>query len=567
MMDMKEKIAAACGKRKAQTVFKNGTVINVFSGELLRADVAVCGGTIVGVGDYEGETEYDVSGKYIAPGFIDSHLHIESSMTTPANFVSRVLAQGTTTLVADPHELANVSGTDGLEFMLSEAERLPCNLFVMLPSCVPATPFEDSGAVLSAKELSACKNRKNVAGLGEMMNFVGVTGGDGEVLDKLAAFENSNIDGHAPGLCGKPLCAYRLAGITTDHECTTKDEVADRIRAGMFVLAREGSAAKNLEDIVRAIQELGFGYSRVAFCTDDKHIEDIRSQGHISSNIRKAIALGVPLADAYRMATINAAEHYGFRGIGAVAPGYQADLVILDDAKRVVIDSVWYKGVKMSERCEPAKIAEAEIPEALLGTVRLAPLGEDSFRLKVTREKSPVIEVIPGQIVTGRADSELPTQDGYFVPGRKYQKIAVIERHHATGRIGLGVVTGLNIDGALASTVGHDSHNLLVIGSSDRDMLAAVKELERTGGGFALAQNGRIVDSLALPVCGLISDAPPEQTVQKLREMTATARGMGVPEDIEPFVTSSFLALPVIPRLRITNRGVFDLSEQSFLSI
>ena len=526
-MDMKEKIAAACGKRKAQTVFKNGTVINVFSGELLRADVAVCGGTIVGVGDYEGETEYDVSGKYIAPGFIDSHLHIESSMTTPANFVSRVLAQGTTTLVADPHELANVSGTDGLEFMLSEAERLPCNLFVMLPSCVPATPFEDSGAVLSAKELSACKNRKNVAGLGEMMNFVGVTGGDGEVLDKLAAFENSNIDGHAPGLCGKPLCAYRLAGITTDHECTTKDEVADRIRAGMFVLAREGSAAKNLEDIVRAIQELGFGYSRVAFCTDDKHIEDIRSQGHISSNIRKAIALGVPLADAYRMATINAAEHYGFRGIGAVAPGYQADLVILDDAKRVVIDSVWYKGVKMSEHCEPAKIAEAEIPEALLGTVRLAPLGEDSFRLKV----------------------------------------AVIERHHATGRIGLGVVTGLNIDGALASTVGHDSHNLLVIGSSDRDMLAAVKELERTGGGFALAQNGRIVDSLALPVCGLISDAPPEQTEQKLREMTATARGMGVPDDIEPFVTSSFLALPVIPRLRITNRGVFDLSEQSFLSI
>ncbi len=566
-MDINDKLAAACGKKKAQTVFKNGTVINVFSGELIRADVAVCGGTIVGVGEYEGEIEYDVSGKYIAPGFIDSHLHIESSMTTPANFVSRVLAQGTTTLIADPHEIANVSGAAGLEFMLSEAERLPCNLFIMLPSCVPATPFENSGAVLSAKELLAFKNRKNVAGLGEMMNFVGVTEGDSEVLEKLTAFADVNIDGHAPGLCGKPLCAYRLAGISTDHECTSKEEVADRIRMGMLVLAREGSAAKNLESIIRAIQELGFGYDRVAFCTDDKHIEEIRSQGHISFNIKKAISLGVPLADAYRMASVNAAEHYGFRNIGAIAPGYQADMVILDDAENVVIDSVWYRGERVSAHGEPASVREADIPAELLGTVRLGPLCEDSFRLRVTREKSPVIGVIPGQIVTERIDAALPSEGGYFAPGREYQKIAVIERYRATGQIGLGVVKGLNLDGALAATVGHDSHNLLVIGSNDRDMLAAARELERLGGGFALACGGKVLDSLALPVCGLISDAPPEQTERKLREMTATARGMGVPEGIEPFVTSSFLALPVIPELRITNKGVFDLSEQRFLSI
>ena len=399
------------------------------------------------------------------------------------------------------------------------------------------------------------------------MNFPGVLAGDPDVLEKLTAFAGTNIDGHAPGLCGKELCAYRLAGITTDHECTTKQEVADRIRAGMTVLAREGSAAKNLADIVGAVQELGFGYGRVAFCTDDKHIEEIRAQGHISFNVRKAIALGVPVADAYRMASVNAAEHYGFHGLGAIAPGYQADLVILNDVEKVEIDSVWYRGEKVSEHGEPAAIEQTRVPERLLNTVNTGRLDGESLRLRVTQERSPVIEVIPGQIVTGRADVKLPAENGFFTPGREYQKIAVVERHHATGQVGLGVVKGLWLDGALASTVGHDSHNLLLIGSNDGDMLAAAREIERIKGGFALVRGGCVLASLALPVCGLMSDEAPEQTEKKLREMTAVARGMGVPESIEPFVTASFLALPVIPRLRVTNRGVFDVSEQSFLSI
>lgn len=569
MSDRAEMIARAMGKKKAETVFKNGNVINVFSGECIRADVAVCDGMIIGVGNYEGEKEIDVSGKYIAPGFIDSHLHIESSMTTPANFVSRVLAHGTTTLVADPHEVANVRGKEGIEFMLAEAKRLPCNLFVMIPSCVPATPFESSGAVMNAEEIAVFKGRENVAGLGEMMNFVGVTAGDSSVLEKLKVFsgDHDNIDGHAPGLGGNALNAYRLAGITTDHECTTEDEVAQRVRTGMMVLAREGSAAKNLTAIIKAVQKLGFGYERIAFCTDDKHIEEIRSCGHISYNIKRAIELGVPVVDAYKMATINAARHYGFKKLGAVAPGYQADLVILDDAEKVKIHSVWYCGCKVSENCEPAVIEEAEIPPALLNTVNIGELSPEMFKLPVRNQLSPVIKVIPGEIVTEREDVSLPVENGYFKPNKEYQKIAVIDRYRGTGEASIGVVAGLTLSGAIAATVGHDSHNLLVIGDNDKDMLAAVKQLEQLGGGFILVKEGEVLEQLPLPVCGLISDAAPEETEAKLRYMTEIARKMGVPEDIEPFITTSFLALPVIPRLRITNKGIFDVVEQRFLEI
>ncbi|MBQ9939430.1 MAG: adenine deaminase [Oscillospiraceae bacterium] len=569
MCDLTEKIAQATGRKKAQTVFKNGTVINVFSGELINADVAVCDDTIIGIGSYDGEEEIDINGKYIAPGFIDSHLHIESSMTTPANFVSRVLAHGTTTLIADPHEIANVSGRKGIEYMLSESERLPCNIMVMIPSCVPATPFEDSGAVMDADEVAFFKGKKNVAGLGEMMNFVGVNLGDKDVLKKLEVFsENAdNIDGHAPGVSGKYLNAYRMAGITTDHECTTAEEVLERIRAGMMVLAREGSAAKNLDDIINAVKELGFGYDMIAFCTDDKHIEDIATEGHISYNIKRAIELGVPTVDAYRMATINAARHYRFKKLGAIAPGYQADMVILDDVQQVRINSVWYKGKKVSENCRPAAVEEGKVPEELLNSVKIGEITPDSFKLAVENSVSPVIKVLAGQIVTDRADVALPTEDGYFKANSEYQKIAVIERHKASGKIGVGVVSGMGISGAIASTVGHDSHNLLVIGDSDNDMFVAVKHLEKIGGGFVLVKDGKVLEDLPLPICGLITDEDPEKTEQKLKYMTGIARKMGVPEGIEPFITTSFLALPVIPRLRITNYGIFDVAEQQFLKI
>lgn len=551
-------LQAAKGERPAELVLKNGTVMNLYTNELLPADVAVCGGMIVGVGDYSGETEIDCTGKTVAPGFIDAHLHIESSMVTPARFAGVVAPWGTTTLIADPHEIANVAGLAGIEYMLGQTG-LPLNLFVMLPSCVPATPFEDSGAVLTADELVRFKNHPNVLGLGEMMNFPGVLGGDPQVYAKLQAFEGRVVDGHAPMVLGKGLQAYRLAGVLDDHECSDEAEVLEKLRSGMFLSVREGSAAKNLDTILTAALKHNLGFDRMAFCTDDKHIGDIEREGHISYCVRRALELGVSLFDAYRMASLNAAQFYGLRRLGAVAPGCQADLVILGDVRSVSVEAVYHNGVSVSQNGSRPSTGSVPCPAPLLDTVDPAPLSKEQLQLKTDGSPFPCIEIVPNQIITKCSQDVLPSRDGLFIPQGEYRKIAVIERHHATGKLGVGVVKGFPIDGAIASTVGHDSHNLIVIGSSDNDMLAAVEELKRCRGGFAIVQRGNVLGTLPLEVCGLMTDADTGEVERALAELLQTAHSAGIPGGFEPFITMSFLALPVIPEIRLTDRGIIRL--------
>lgn len=551
-------LQASKGERPAELVLKNGQVLNLFTRELLPADVAVCSGQIVGVGSYSGEQEVDCTGKTIVPGFIDAHLHIESSMVTPARFAGVVAPWGTTTLIADPHEIANVAGLAGIEYMLGQTG-LPLNLYVMLPSCVPATPFEDSGAVLTAEELIKLKDHPNVLGLGEMMNFPGVLAGDSGVYQKLEAFDGRVIDGHAPMLSGRELQAYRLAGILDDHECSCEEEVLEKLRTGMFLSVREGSAAKNLDAILQTALKHNLGFDRMAFCTDDKHIGDIEREGHISYSVKRAIELGVNLFDAYRMSSYNAAQFYGLCHLGAVAPGYQADLVLLDDVQTVSVCAVYHGGKLVSQKKSKPETAAPPCPNNLLHSVNPAPVSKGDLQLPLDGTPFPCIEMIPNQILTKCAMEIPPAVDGLFVPQGDYRKIAVIERHHATGKLGIGVLKGFPVNGAIASTVGHDSHNLIVIGSNDADMLAAIDELKRCQGGFTIVQDGRVLGTLPLPVCGLMTDEDTGLVEQKLAALLETAHSAGIPRSFEPFIALSFLALPVIPEIRLTDRGIVRL--------
>ncbi len=565
-------LETARGDRPAEIVFRGAEVLNVFTGEWRREDVAVSQGTIVGVGVYEGEREVDCRGKYLVPGFIDAHLHVESSMLTPAGMAAEVLPSGTTTLIADPHEIANVCGLAGLRYMLDAAKSLPLSLFFMLPSCVPATKWDQGGAVLGAKELCSLLDDPQVLGLGEVMDFPAVCRGEPGLLDKLRAFEGRVIDGHAPLLSGKALQAYRLAGIDTDHECSDGAEALEKLRAGFAVLVREGSAAHNLQTILTAVKEAGGGIDRLAFCTDDKHVEDIRRDGHIRHNIRQAIALGIPAADAYRMASWNAARIYGLRGYGAVAPGYRADLVLLDNRNQAAVHAVYTGGVCRWQAGQPIPAVEGiPVPASLRDTVHLRapetePIGTKPLVLPVPPDGVfPVMELVPYQINTRRRDLVVPVRDGVFQAGGEFLKAAVLERHHATGRIGLGVVKGMGLRGTAASTVAHDSHNLIVVGDRDEDMLLAIRELERCGGGYTLVRDGEVMATLPLPVAGLMTDRPADEVNAILRRMADLARGMGVPEWADPFQTMSFLSLPVIPELRLTDHGIFDVMEQRYV--
>ncbi len=565
-------LETARGIRPAEKVFHGAEVLNVFTGEWRVEDVAVSDGVVVGVGYYEGEEVIDCRGKALVPGFIDAHLHVESSMLTPAAMAAEVLPSGTTALIADPHEVANVCGLAGVRYMLDAARELPLSLFVMLPSCVPATKWDEGGAVLGAQELCALREAPQVLGLGEVMDFPAVCAGEPGILAKLEAFDGRVIDGHAPLLSGGGLQAYRLAGIDTDHECSCGEEALEKLRAGFAVLVREGSAAHNLETILTAVLEAGVGTQRLAFCTDDKHIEDIRRDGHIRHNVREAIRLGIPAADAYRMGSWNAAQIYGLRGYGAVAPGYRADLVVLDDKDEVAVRAVYTGGVCRWEAGRPIPpLAGIPVPAALKDTVHVRPAGggplnEGSLALPAPGDGVlPVIELIPRQINTCRRDLAVPRRGGYFQAGGDFLKAAVLERHHATGRIGLGVVKGLGLRGTAASTVAHDSHNLIVLGDRDEDMLLAVQELERCGGGYTLVRDGKVLATLPLPVAGLMSDRPAGEVNACLSRMSALSREMGVPEWHDPFQTMSFLSLPVIPELRLTDRGIFDVGEQRYL--
>ncbi len=558
-MNRERLIQTALGEKEPALVLKNARIINVFTGEILPGDIAITDGRIAGVGAYEsGEETVDLGGAYVAPGFIDAHVHIESSMVTPPVYCAEALRWGTTTLITDPHEIANVAGGDGVQFMLDLSERLPINYYVQLPSCVPATPFEHAGDIFTAEKMRRFLDHPRVLGLGEMMNYPGVAGCDPEVMAKLELYGGRVIDGHAPGILGNGLQAYISAGMATDHESTSWAEAKEKLRAGLAVLVREGSACKNLEEIIRGVLADGVDTWHLAFCTDDKHLSDIRREGTIRYNILRAIACGMDPVTAIQIATINAARIYRLHGLGAVAAGYRADLVVLRDLKSMEVLSVYKDGQKQPET-QPAGLVGG-CTDKILHSVRLAPVAETSFALP-DWPRYPVIRIMPGNVTTTRFDVDAAEVPAMLADGR-LRKIAVIERHHATGNIGVGLLAGYGLThGAVATTVAHDSHNLIVAGDNDADMLAAVREIERVQGGYTIVRGGRVLGTLPLPAAGLMSLDGANTFIPALDRMIEEARAQGVADGVDPFITLSFMALPVIPEIRITDIGLFDVTN------
>ena len=553
---------AARKEEPAELVLKNAKIVNVFTDRVEEGNIAITNGMIVGIGDYRGKEEIDLGGKYVTSGFINAHLHLESTMVNPQVLIAQAAKHGTTTFIVDPHEAANVSGTDGIDYLLEQTKNSPAHVYVMIASCVPATSIDDSGAVLTAEEMKPYISNRRVLGLGEVMDDFAVIGSDPGMNAKLELFDGKVKDGHAPGLTDEQLSAYVLAGITTDHEGTTYEYVMKERSMGMVCHIREGSAARNLENIVRGIVENNTNTEGFCFCTDDKHIDDVAREGDIDHNVRKAVSMGISPIAAVKMATIQPARCYGLRRTGAVAPGYDADLVVWDSLKEFNAQMVFYKGKNIESML---RVRPEPCPEQLLDTVHLGDIDPEKLRLKLDTRPFPVIQMLPGEILTMRRDLVLPGKD-YFEPDGSIDKIAVFERHHATGKVGVGAIKGFGLkNGAIASSVSHDSHNIIAIGTNDRDILLAVRELERTHGGMTIVENGEVFDTIELPIMGLISDRSYSYVSKKVRRMTAKAHKMGVPADMEPFITLSFMALPVIPEIRCTPRGVYSVSEGRFL--
>lgn len=557
-------IEAAAGRKKAKLVLKNAQVVNVFTKQVEQADVAVEAGVIAGVGQYSGEEEVDCTGLYLCPGFVDAHIHVESTMAVPYEFARAVATSGTTTVVADPHEIVNVCGAPAVEWLLKASEALPVDIYWMMPSSVPATPFETNGAPFTAQEMAPfAQMGPRVAGLGEVMCYPDVVAGTGEIYGKLALFAHKHIDGHAPGLSGKALAAYAAAGIETEHECTSFAEAKEKLAAGLAILVREGSAAKNLTAIVEGLLKEGLPTDRFLFCTDDKHLDDIAREGHIRWNVHQAVQLGMPVVDAICMASYNAARVYGLKGVGAIAPGYRADIVLLDDWKQVHVHAVYKDGVPVEQKIAAARRVPA--PAALTHTMHFAPVTPQQLALPV-QGKAHVIEMVPYQIVTRHAVEPVPSENGLFRPNKTYSKLCVIERHGRGGNIAVCPLKGYGITGgAIATSVAHDSHNIIAAGDNDGDIALAVNHLQKTGGGYALAAGGRILGALALPVGGLMSEAPWEQTRDETNAILKQAAKMGIPYHVDPFISLSFMALPVIPSLRLTDRGLFDVDTFAFV--
>ena len=555
-MKREQLISAALGREQPDLVLKNAKIINVFTGEILDGDIAVQDGYIAGIGSYQGKEEHDLGGRYAVPGFINAHLHVESSMVTPLVYAYEELRHGTTTLITDPHEIANVGGLEALEDILKAAEKCPVNYYVMLPSCVPATPFEHAGAVLSAADLLTLKNRAGVLGLGELMNTPGTLGLDSGVMAKIHAFSDTVIDGHSPMLAGKELNAYICAGVRTDHEAISYEEAAEKLRKGLAVLVREGSASKNLESIITGVVRNGIDTSRMAFCTDDKHLADIRREGTIRFNIQRAVKLGLPPVKAIQMATINAAAVYGLKDLGAIACGYKADIAVVDDLTDFHVHNVYKDGIQL---CDLPPAEDMTYNPKLLSSVCLAPLHESDFNIP-GQEAYPVIGIVEHQIVTRKIMMKHSDIINGLADGT-VRKIAVAERHHATGCMACGYITGYGLKhGAIASTVAHDSHNLIIIGDNNADMLAAAEEIQRIGGGYTIVCDGSVKASLPLELGGLMSLQSADEFIPELDRIIRMAYDMGVNKNIDPFITMSFMALPVIPELRITDCGMFDVN-------
>ncbi|MBC9785110.1 adenine deaminase [Heliobacterium chlorum] len=565
---VKNLIAVANGERPADLVLKNAEIFNVFTGEFERGDIALVGGYIAGVGDYSGEVEYDCSGRYVTPGFIDGHVHIESSMVSPSEFARAVVPLGTTTVIADPHEIANVAGREGIRFMLDSSEQVPLNVYLMLPSAVPATTLETSGATLNASDLAEFLDHPRVLGLGEMMNFPGLLSRDEQVVAKLEMVGERVIDGHGPTLTGKALNAYIAAGVRSDHECTTAAEASERLSKGMVMMLREGSAAKNLLDLLPAVKPTTS--RRCIMVTDDRHPDDLIQSGHINQMVKMTVDAGIDIATAIQMATINTATYFRLHDLGAVAPGYRADLLVFDDLMNWKPQAVFRAGKKVAEKGRPLFERMLVSGTPVHRSLHIGDLTSEDLQVPARSKMARVIELAPRQIFTRERIMTVPVRDGRFVaaPEENLLKLAVIERHKQTGNVGVGFVYGLGLRvGAIASTVAHDSHNLVVAGATDADMLLALEEIERNEGGLAIVADGRVLGSLPLPLGGLMSEGDIYEVQTKLNELLHIARQLGVHREYDPFLTLAFLSLPVIPELKLTDKGLVDVRQMQLVPV
>ncbi len=562
--ELKNLIDAAAGRRPADLVITNCRIVNVLNGEITAGNVAVAGGKIVGMGaaDYDGSKVFDAGGKFLAPGFIDAHIHIESSYITPEQLGRIIVPCGTTSIVADPHEIANVCGIDGLRYMLNAAQRTKLRIIYAMPSCVPATPFEDAGAIIEAADMLELIGDKNIFGLGEFMNVPGIVDADDKVLDKLALAKHFGklIDGHAPNVTGKSLNAYLSAGIVGDHECRTLAEMNERIAKGMYVLIREGSACHDLKSLIKGVTPANS--RRVLLCSDDRQPKTILERGHIDNNLRMCVAEGIDPVTAIQMASLNVAEAFRLHERGAIKIGGVADLVLLDDLRDFRVSDVWIGGehVARDGRYLP-QIFPADT-SSVCGSVKVRDFTIDRLKLNLSRGKVNVIGIETGGVVTKKIIADVQLADGDFVfdPAQDICKLAVIERHHMTGKVGLGLLGGYGIKrGAVAVSVAHDSHNIIAAGVNNADIFAAVDALIRMDGGMVLVNGGKVIASIPLPVAGIMSNLTGEELKDELDDLHAKAHAvLGISADVEPIMTLTFMSLPVIPELKLTARGLFD---------
>jgi len=564
-MNLKELISVARGEIPADLLLKNARIVNTFIGEIEQADVAIYGDRIAGVGDYGKAKEIiDLQGRFLAPGLINGHTHIESSMLHPARYAQAVVPRGTLAVVTDLHEIANVCGSEGIKFVTDLARKLPLDMLFMAPSCVPATHLETSGAQISSKEVKKILAHPKIIGLGEMMNFPGVVSGDEEVLKKISASKGKVIDGHAPGLAGKELNAYLSAGILSDHESTTLEEGKEKLRRGMYLMIREGSSEKNLDALLPLVTDNT--YKRCFFVVDDRNCSDLLQEGDIDAVVRKAIDRGLEPIRAIQMATINTAEYFRLYDRGGIGPGYIANLITITDLAKLEIDMVFYQGKLVARQGKPL-FPLPPVTLELKDTVRIKPPMGKSLRIAAVDKTYPVIEIVPGQIVTRKAVEKMKVVDGVVMPDveRDILKLVVVERHKASGNIGVGLVKGFSLKkGALASSVAHDSHNIIAVGANDFDILKAIEEINRLQGGLVVCANLEILASLPLPIAGLLSPEPLDVVVSQHEIVEKTAASLGnLPP--APLAILSFLALPVIPELRLTDLGLVDVVKFKLL--
>jgi adenine deaminase len=565
-MELAEFIKVARGDAPADLLLKNARVVNVFTGQIQETHLAILETRIVGLGDYHGREEIDLGGRYVCPGFIDAHVHIESAMVPPNEYARMVVPRGTTTVVADPHEIANVLGLEGIRYMLDMAKYNPLSVYIMAPSCVPSTDKETTGAALYWYDLQTLLHEEYVLGLGEMMNYHGVVNGQPEVLDRLRAFQGRIKDGHAPGLQGKGLMAYAAANIGSDHECITPEEALRKLELGMFIFLREATTARNLRDLLPIVNE--HTSRRLCFCSDDRVPADLMDEGHIDHMIRVAIDGGVDPVTAIRMATLNPSEYFQLHDRGAVAPARRADLVVFSDLKAPRAEMVFRNGKLVARDGQVIPWVRPKPRPVLRSSININ-WAKTNLRVPANGRRVRVLGIIPGQIVTEHLIEEMPNHDGEIIPDveRDILKLAVIERHLATGRVGLGFVKGLGLrEGAVASSVAHDHHNIVVTGVDDLSMMTAIQATVATQGGLTVASGNTVLAQLPLPIAGLMSDQPFETVRRQMDEVTDAARKLGCRLH-DPFMTLSFLALPVIPALKLTDHGLVDVERNEVVSL